>query len=80
MELREMALNLTVRIIADETHQAAGWELDDLLKQTEDALRADPSRGGHGRSKPTNISWLFLDDSHPEAGADLEIAVEYQEK
>ena len=72
------------RVIVDETHQHAGYELEDVLADVETAVLADPTRGGiaddtHLVEDPeVSTNWLYLDQTLPQAGADILFEVKYQ--
>lgn len=79
-----MRFTVAVRVIVDRTHQDAGYELEDLLGVVEDAIVADPKRGGLAddtrlvEDPEIATNWLFLAQDYPEAGADLLFDVRYQ--
>lgn len=72
-------LRFAVRVVVDETHQEAGYELEDLLADVHRAVLADPKRGGLADDTvKVGTKWLFLDQTYPRAGADLNFLVRYQ--
>lgn len=74
-------LSVVIRTVVDEDDEKAGYELEDLLAAVEKAVMADPTRGGLAENtRRTRTHWLFLDENHPQAGADTEYEIFYLRK
>lgn len=78
----ENQLTVAVRCIVDDGDilraQKAGYYLEDALAAAQQAVLADRSRGGLAQTtRLTGVKYLYVDQAHPEAGADLLLTIEY---
>lgn len=72
-------LRLRARCVVDSTHQTAGEELEDVLKEVSDAMNEDRTWGGLALDTiEKTTSWLYLDEQWPQAGADIEFEITFQ--
>lgn len=78
-EIHVETLKVAIRVVVDQTHQHAGYELEDILGDVHRAVMADLTRGGLADdTRKLGTRWLFLDQTFPQAGADLIFEVKYQ--
>ena len=72
-------LDFIVRVLVDEDDQHALYELEDILRDVEIAVKTDPSRGGRAaHTAKTGVKYLYVDAELPRAGADLHFTCRYQ--
>lgn len=73
------AWTMHVRVIVDEGIESAGLELEDLLAEVEAAMLVDKTCGGFAESTQIQSTrWLYLDKDYPQAGADIELKIQYE--
>lgn len=71
-------LQVAARVVVDETHQDAGYELEDIMGDVHRAILTDPKRGALAEDTvKIGVKWLFLDREYPRAGADINFLITY---
>lgn len=77
-ELVERILKLVIQVVVKEGFQTAVYELEDILPAIESALVEDRRRGGLAENTKVILThWLFRDQYHPQAGAEIHLEIPY---
>jgi hypothetical protein len=71
--------DVAIRVVVDESGEAAGWQLEKVLADVHRAVLKDQTRSGLAeRTRKLGTRYLFLDQNYPRAGADFRIQIEFQ--
>ena len=77
-QIGRQTMGLSVKIVADEKDEQAGWEIEDLIPIVHAAIMTDKTRGGFARrTRLEDIRDMFNDKEYPEAGVEMKYRVEY---
>ncbi len=76
--INRQSMGVSVKIVADEKNEQAGWEVEDLIPLVHAAIMTDKTRGGLARrTRVEGIRDMFNDKEYPEAGVEMRYRVEY---
>lgn len=74
-------MQIAIRLVVNKDDEHAGWELIEIAAYIEEEMLKDKSRGGLAQdTKANGKRFLYLDQTFPQAGADLLYTIDYKRK